>query len=349
MVKAKKKKKKKRKKVEEKPSRNMFAKGGLSLLALGGLLGIFCQTLYFLITVETQTENIEEISYRLFLTLFEELGMLFMFFALVFACFFFLKEKEFFQKYAGSALVTGGVLLIPAVLFSLYDSVSVLKDQTITARAFVITNLPGVMTHVSKVYLFAGALLLGIYLLNRRNARKWAAAFFLGGCAVGSIALAVSMYSTYDSYIFLLEMYGEPTKDTLISQFLFPDLLRLVSWFLIMIGGLFLSAFYIRDRTTFRKWAGRTWVFGGIAAAFYGFLRLGMESRAVRNEITSVRQSIMELTPYSTSLKDQILTIETLREFYVKKMMPLYLENAWWIAVFAGIAVLGIFWWVRER
>lgn len=73
-----------------------------------------------------------------------------------------------------------------------------------------------------------------------------------------------------------------------------------------------------------------------------------MDSRSIRSEITSVRQSIMQLTPYSTSFKDQMLTVETLKEFYVKKMIPLYLEDSLWILVFTGITAIGIYLWLRE-
>lgn len=335
--------------MKEKPSLGMFAKGGLSLLVLGGFFGVFYQALYLLIALEVRIGDIStEVPYTLFITIFKELGILFVFAALIFLCFFFLKEKEFFQKHAGSTLIAGSVLSLPAVFYALYDIVTALRDQTVTARNFAVTTFPQLMGNICKVYIFVGAVLLGVYLWNRRGVRKWAAAFFLGGATAGCITFGASVYTSYDSYIFLMGMYGEASKDVLITQFLFPDLLRVVSWLLIVIGVLLLSAFYVKKKSVFKKWGGRTWVFGGIAAAFYGFIRLGMESRNIHNEITSVRRSIMELTPYSTSLKDLMLTIETLREFYVKKMLPVYMENSLWIAVFAGIAVLGIYLWVRE-
>ncbi len=345
MVKA----KKKKKRVKEKPSQNMFVRGGLDLLIMGGFMGIMYQVLYLLITVETKLDTA---SYKVPVKILEEFGILFLFFSLILICFFFLKGDGFFQKYGGSALISGAVLSVPPVLFLGYDLFSTFREQlisaqVISAKSYIMTNIPQMMETFTRLYFFTGALLLGVSFWGHQRGRKWAAELFMGGVGAGCIALVTSMYGSYESTKFLMQMYSLQ-KDLIISQFLFPDLLKRSSWLLIILGVLFFSASYIWTKISYRKWTGRTWLFGGVTGAFYGFLRLGMDSRSIRSEITSVRQSIMQLTPYSTSFKDQMLTVETLKEFYVKKMIPLYLEDSLWILVFTGITAIGIYLWLRE-
>lgn len=344
MVKAKKKKKKK--KAKEKVSQNMFVKGGLYLLILGGIIAIFYQTLYLLITVESQ---IEDVSYRLFLRIFQGIGVLLVFFAIVFVSFYFLKENEFFKRHTGSLLIAGAALSVPPVVASLYEIISLLKEgQTLTAQSFLSEIFPRLMDNISRIYIFAGAVFLGIFLWGYRHQRNWAAQFFIGGAAAGCAALVASMYAAIETYNVIIETYGDVSKELIISRVVFPELLKSASSLLVITGVLLLSASYLWKRYRFRKWAGRTWVFGGIAGAFYGFINLGLNSQMIQEDITRVRQAVMDLTPYTTYLKEQILTVETLKEFYAKKMIPSYMDNAMWIAVFAAIALFGIYLWTKE-
>ncbi len=340
MVKA----KKKKKRVKKKVSQDMFVSGGLNLFMIGGVIAVFYQALYFLITAEPSTE---EVSYALFWKIFEELGMLSLFFGLILVCYSFLKEVGFFKKYAGSFLISGALLSLAAAFYAVYSHISGLTEQTITLRSFVLATFPQLMNNVSRIYLYLGILFLGIFLWGYRERRKWSAGFLVGGVVLACVALVMTMYTTYENYTVFIGMYGEAGKGYLISQVLFPDLLRSISLLLVLIGVLFFAASYL---WTFRvrKWAGRMWLFGGAAGAFYGFIRLGIDSQMIRNEITSVRQSIMDLTPYTTSLKDQMLTVETLREFYVKKVIPLYFEHSLWIIFLTGIAFIGLYLWMRE-
>ncbi|MBU7016963.1 MAG: hypothetical protein HXS44_05600 [Theionarchaea archaeon] len=339
MVKA----KKKKKRVKEKATHSMFARGGLDLLLVGGFIALFYQTLYILISMESQ---IKEISYPFFVQFFKDVGFFFLFVTVVCVCVFYLKKVEFFQKHAGSFLVAGTVLSVPAAIYSLYMVIDSMRDQTITLQSYAAGELPLIAGSLSKLYIFAGAFLLGIYLWGYRGTRKWASQLFVGGTAVGCAFVAASIYSTYENTKIFLEMYST-SRDLIISRLLFPEMLKLSSWLLIIIGVLFFSASYIFTER-FQKWAGRAWVFGGIAGTFQEFLQLSLDSEVVRSEITSVRQSIMELTPYASSLKNLPLTVETMKEFYIKKMIPLYLEHSFWILIFAGIAVLGIYFWMKE-
>jgi hypothetical protein len=342
MVKA---KKKRKKKVKEKPSHNMFVKGGLNLLILGGIIGVFYQTLYTLIMVET---HIEDVSYTLIINILQELGMLKILLAFIFISFFFLKEKEFFHKHAGTLLIGGAVLSIVAAIFSQYEVVNGLKGQTISLESFAGSTFPQLMIGLSKVYIFVGAAFLGIFFWGHRTARKRASQFFIGGMVTGCAALAALMYSTYEMYNFLITSQGEAARDLIISRAIFPDLLKYTSYVLIAIGILLFSAWYIWNRPVFKKWAGRVLVFGGAGGAFHGFISMSLDSLVIRSDITRVRQSIMDLTPYSTYLKDNILTVETLREFYIKKMIPTYLDSSLWIFIFAAAALFGIYLWTKE-
>ena len=116
----------------------------------------------------------------------------------------------------------------------------------------------------------------------------------------------------------------------------------------ILAGTLLLAASHILEKYDMRKWTGRTWLVGGITGAFYKFTSLGIGSQTIHDEILRVRQYIMELTPYSTSLNDLPLTTETLREYYIKKMIPVYMDHALWIMVFSAIALLGIYFWSKK-
>jgi hypothetical protein len=338
MVKA----KKKKKRVKEKATHNMFARGGLNLLLMGGFIALFYQTLFILISMESQ---IKEISYQFFIQFFKDVGFFFLFATIVLICVFYLKEVELFQKHAGSFLVAGMVLSVPAVIHSVYMVIDSMKDQAITLQSYAAGELPLLSGSVSKLYIFAGAFLLGIYLWGFRGTRKWVSQLFMAGAAVGCAFVVLSIYSTYENTKIFLEMYSA-SRDLIISRLLFPEMLKLSSWLLIIIGVLFFSAHAFTLR--FQKWAGRAWAFGGIAGTFQEFLQLSLDSEVVRSEITSVRQSIMDLTPYASSLKNLPLTVETMKEFYVKKMIPVYLEHSFWILIFAGIAVLGIYFWMKK-
>lgn len=344
MVKA----KKKKKKVKRKISQDMFVKGGLNLLMMGGFIGIFYQVLYMLIMVETFT-TLEEVSYTLFIRIFREFGIFFLFLGLIFVCYSILKEKEFFTKHTGTFLASGASLSLVGGVYALYDIISRQAEQVFSSQTFLISVLPVLMSNISRIYLFMGALLLGIAVWGFRTQRKWAAALFVAGAGTGCGVFVLLMYGVYENTTFFLEMYGETNRELIISRFLLPDMLQNISLLLVFAGIVSLSASYIWTAYKLRRWAGRLLLFGGVAGAFHGFIRLGMDSQEVRNEITGVRQSIMNLTPYSTVLRDQMLTVETLREFYIKKVLPLYLEHSLWVIVFTGITAVAIYLWVRER
>ncbi len=334
----------KKKKVKKEPTHDMFVTGGLNMLFLGGFIGIFYHTLYLLLSVET---HFEEASFVLISDLFYGLGMLCLFFGIVFASYSFLKGNDYLKKYAGSFLVAGGILSFLPVVYSQYDKIMGLKEQAIALQSFITLHTPAIMVNFSKLYFFAGAVCLGMYLWGRRQRRSWAAAFFIAGAACACVNLIVSAYNSYDTYKMFMEVYGTESKELIISQFLFPDLLNIISRLLVVIGVLLLSVVYLW-KYRLKKWTGRAWVFGGVTGVFHWFLRLSLDSQMIRQDITGVRQSIMQLTPYSTSYRDLPLTIETLREFYVKKMIPSYMESGLWVVIFAGIALLGIYFWVRE-
>lgn len=340
MVKA----KKKKKRVKTEPTRDMFVTGGLNMLFLGGFIGIFYHTLYLLISVET---HFAEASFVLISDLFYGLGMLCLFFGIVFASYSFLKGTEYLKKYAGSFLVAGAALSFLPVIYSQYDKIMGLREQTIALQSFITLHTPTIMVNFCKLYFFAGAVCAGVYLWGRRQQRSWAAAFFIAGAVCACVNLVISVYNSYDTYKMFLEIYGTASRDLIISQFFFPDLLNIISRLLVVIGVLLLSVFYLW-KYRLRRWTGRIWFFGGAVGVFHWFLRLSIDSQGIRQDITGVRQSIMQLTPYSTSYRNLALTIETLREFYVKKMIPTYMESGLWVVVFAGIALMGIYFWVRE-
>lgn len=353
MVKAKKKKmtKKKEKMMKKKGFHDMFLNGGLDLFILGGFIGITYETLYFLITVETQMQKeVEEVSYAIFRPLLQELGILLLFFGLIFICYFILKEQEFFKKSAGSFFIAGAILTIAAFSYSQYEVVKVLKGASvpeITVKSFVTTTVPAFMDNFSKIYFFVGMVVLGIFLWGHSRERRYAAEFFMGGAVMGCVAIGTLAYGLYENYKMFLEMYAT-SRDLIISQFIIPDVLENTAELLVIIGIFLFSASYIWTESNFRKWSGRTLFSGGAVGTFNGFIRLGVASGSIRSEITQVRQSVMDLTPFTTNWKGQALTIETLKEFYVKKMMPVYLEYSLLIVAFAGIVLIGIYLWMRE-
>jgi hypothetical protein len=335
---------KKRKPLEKKPATNMFLGGGLDFLILGGFIAVVYHTLYTLIMVEASPEDV---SYTLILQVLQAMGMLLLFFGVVVLSYSFLKESKQLRKYGGALLVSGGALSIPAAVASSYFYATALKGQTITVKSYLTLNMPSLMTNFSKVYILVAVLFLGIFFWERRRQRTWAAACFSAGAATWSIALVVAFYNTYDMYETFMEMYSS-SRDLIISQFLVPDLLSNISRFLVVLGFLLLTISYIQ-KTNFQKWAGRFWTFGGAVGVFHWFLRLNLDSQMIKNEMTSVRQSIMQLTPYTTTFKDVSLTIETMKEFYVKKLIPTYLEEFMLVAVFAAITAIGIYLWTRKR
>jgi uncharacterized membrane protein YqhA len=330
---------------KEKASTNMFFRGGLYLFILAGVIGIFYQTLYTLVAVEAQ---IEDLSTTLIIHIIEQLGVLLIFFALVLVSFFFLKEEEFFKKHAGSLLIAGAVLSVPPVIYSLYEMIPSLREQTITVQAFFMETFPPLMENISKIYIFAGVIFLGIFLWGHITQRKWAAQFFIGGAVTGCASVAVSIYTVYETYKSIVETYGDIDKEAVFSRIIFPEVLKSVSLILVIAGVLVLSIFYVWKYYNFRKWTGRTWVFGGIFATFCGFINLALGSQMIRDDLTRVRQSIMELTPYTTFLREQVITVETMKEFYVKKMIPSYMDHSLWIGLFAAIALVGIYLWTKE-
>lgn len=341
MVKVKKKKKKIRK---EAATKSMFSRGGLKMIILGGVVAIFYYTFYLMVSVEAQWE---EASLILIKDASNGLGMLFLVFGIIFACYYFLEDKDFFRLYGGSFLISAALLTIPSVIYSQYTAGQSLKGQEITLKAFLTSHFFTFMTNAGKVYILVGALFLGIYLWRYRKKRLWAAASFMAGGIILCIALVISFYNTYEMYQTFLEMYSS-SKDLIISRFLFPNVLNDISRLLVVLGVSLFPASYIGKRYILRTWTGRVWTFGGMAGAFRGFIILNIDSEMIHNEIVNMRQSIMQLTPYSTSFKEYPLTIETLREFYVKKMLPTYLEHTFVIAIFIGIALIGIYLWVKE-
>lgn len=337
---------KKKKRVKKKVSQNMFVKGGMTMLIWGGVFGVFYHVLYLLIMVETYAG---EVSHTLLWNVLKELGILLLLCGLIFVCYSILKEKErggFFRKNAGSFLISGALLSFPAVFYALYELISTISEPT--TRHFVMSIFPSLMEHFARLYLFAGVVFLGIFFWEYRNKRKWAAELLIGGVIAECVAVVISSYGIYDTYQFFLGTYGEASKDLIISQFLVPGFLNNISILFVIMGILCFSASYLWKVYDFRTWAGRTLTLGGIVGAFHGFIRLGIDSQSIQSEITQVRQSIMNLTPYSTVLEDLPLTVETLREFYVKKMIPLYFEHALWVLVYTGIALAGIYLWTRK-
>jgi hypothetical protein len=336
---------KKRKPLEKKPVTSMFLGGGLDFLILGGFIAIVYHTLYTLIMVEASPEDV---SYTLILQVLQAMGMLLLFFGVIVLSYSFLKESKHLRKYGGALLVSGGGLSIPAAVGSSYFYTTALKGQTITVRSYLTQSMPSLMTDFSKVYILVAVLFLGIFFWERRRQRTRAAACFSAGAATWSFALVVAFYNTYDMYETFLEMYGSSNRDLIISQFLVPDLLSNISRLLVVLGLLLLAISYIQE-TNFQKWTGRFWTFGGAVGVFHWFLRLNLNSQMIKSELTNVRQSIMQLTPYTTTLKDISLTIETMKEFYVKKLIPTYLEDFMLVAVFAAITAIGVYLWTRKR
>jgi hypothetical protein len=336
-------KKKRKKKVKKKPSQTLFAGGGLTLLIIGGLIGIFYQTLYMLIT---QNALKEQSLYYMGSRVLQELGMLLVFCAVVLGCFYYRTEKEAFQKGAGFVLLPAALISIPTIIYVSYDRISLLQDQVFTNHTFVTQTLPTLLLSISKVYFFAGALLLGIVFIGlsrRKSAIDW---FLTSGAFPACAVLIIFLYTIYDSYFVYVEQ-GAST-DLIMARIVIPGVLRIVSYLVIIGGVLLFAASRLWHRPHLKVWTGRTWVLGGLSGAFYEFIMLGLNAETIREEILRVRQYIMELTPYSTSLYDLPLTTETLREFYVKKMIPLYMNNALWILVFAGITMLGMYFWLKK-
>ncbi|MGC1120068.1 MAG: hypothetical protein WBA22_03150 [Candidatus Methanofastidiosia archaeon] len=335
---------KKRKPLEKKPATNMFLGGGLDFLMLGGFIAIVYHTLYTLIMMEASPEDV---SYRLILQVLQALGMLLLFFGVVVLSYSFLKEGRELKKYGGALLVSGGALSIPAAVTSSYYYVTTLEGQTMTLQSFLTLNLPDLMNDFSKVYILGAVLFLGIFFWERRRQRTWAAACFSAGAVTWSVALVVAFYNTYDMYKTFMEMYST-SRDLIISQFLVPDLLNNMSRLLVVLGLLLLAVSYLQ-RHNLQRWAGRLWTFGGAVGVFHWFLRLSLDSKMIKSEMTGVRQSIMQLTPYTTTFKDVSLTIETMKEFYVKKLIPTYLEEFMLVTVFAAITTIGIYLWTRKH
>ncbi|MBU7015494.1 MAG: hypothetical protein HXS52_03725 [Theionarchaea archaeon] len=335
---------KKRKPLEKKPATNMFLGGGLNFLILGGFIAITYYTLYTLIMVEASPKDV---SYTLILQVLKAVGILLLLFGVVVLSYAFLKERGELKEYGGALLVSGGVVSIPAVVVSSYYFVTALEGQTMTPQSFLSLNLPTLLTDFSKVYVFVAILFLGIFFWERRRQRSWAAVCCTAGAAIWSAALVVAFYNTYDMYKTFMEMYST-SRDLIISQFVVPDLLNNASRLLTVVGLLLLGASYLQ-RHNLQRWAGRFWTFGGAVGVFHWFLRLSLDSKMIRNEMTGVRQSIMELTPYTTTFKDMSLNIETMKEFYAKVMIPTYLEEFMLIAVFAAITAIGVYLWTRRR
>ncbi len=334
---------KKKKRVKQKAVRTMFSSGGLDLLVMGGVIGLFYQTLYLLITVEAQTA---EVSYYLFWRLFQEMGILFLFLGIVLVSYSFLKEEESMKKFGGSSLISGALLSLPVVVYSTYKAVTGLEGQTVTLKSFLTTTAPNIVGNFSKVYIFAGVLFLGIFFWGHRRARTAAAAFFVGGAILGCIFMVIWGYNTYETSKAFLEMYPD-SRDLIFAQFLFPDVLNIIYRLLLTIGVLTYTVYYL-SKYNLKRWTGRIWFFGGAVGFFHWLLRFRLDSTAVHREVVGVRQAIMQLTPYSTSLKDQALTIETMKEFYMKKMIPTYVEPSVYAIICAGIAAIALYLWTRE-
>jgi hypothetical protein len=334
---------KRKKKVKKKPSQTIFAGGGLTLLITGGLIGIFYQTLYLLIS---QKALEEQSLYYIYSRVLQELGILLVFCTVVLGCFYYRTEKEAFQKGAGFTLLPGALISMPAILYLTYDRITLLQDQVFTMRTFMLQTLPTLLLSISKIYLFAGALILSIVFIGwfkRKSAIDW---FLISGALTAFVVLIIFFYAIYDDYTIYVEQ-GART-DLIIARAVIPFVLRNISYMAIVGGVLLFAASRLWHQTHLATWTGRTWVIGGFSGAFYEFIMLGLNSETLREEILRVRQYVMELTPYSTSLHDLPLTTTTLREFYVMKMIPVYMNNALWILVFAGITMLGIYFWLKK-
>ncbi|MBU7031666.1 MAG: hypothetical protein HXS53_03975 [Theionarchaea archaeon] len=336
-------KKKRKEKVKKKLSQNLFANGGLILLIFGGVIGIFYQTLYLLITTEALKE---ESLYYMGARGLQELGILLLFCTVVLGCFYYRSEKERFRSLAGYTLIIGAAIAIPSLCYLLYDSVSLLQDQTFTLRTFLTQSLPTLLSFISKIYILVGALFLGIVFTGYLKRKSWSNSFIITGALIGCAALGIFLYLVYDSY-FILQEQGA-SRELIIARVIIPDSSMIFSYMFILAGTLLLAASHIWEKYDMRKWTGRTWLVGGITGAFYKFTSLGIGSQTIHDEILRVRQYIMELTPYSTSLNDLPLTTETLREYYIKKMIPVYMDHALWIMVFSAIALLGIYFWSKK-
>ena len=336
-------KKKRKEKVKKKLSQNIFGNGGLTLLIFGGVIGIFYQTLYLLITVEALEE---QYLYYMGARALQELGILLLFCTLVLGCFYYRSERERFRDIAGYTLIAGTAVTIPAVCYLLYNRVSLLQDQVFTLRTFLIQTLPTLLSSISRIYILAGALFLGIMFIGYLRKKSWSDSFFISGTFTGCAVLVILLYVVYDSYSIFQEQGA--SRDLIFARAIIPDSLMILSYMLILIGVLLFAVSRLWDRRDVVTWTGRTWLLGGISGAFFKFTQLGMNSEMIHNEILRVRQYIMELTPYSTSLNDLPLTTETLREYYIKKMIPLYMDHALWVVLFSAIAMLGIYFWTKK-
>ncbi|MBU6996310.1 MAG: hypothetical protein HXS41_00110 [Theionarchaea archaeon] len=334
---------KKRKPLEKKPPTNMFLGGGLDFLVLGGIIAIIYHTLYTLIMVEASPGDV---SHTLILQVLQAVGMLLLFLGVVVLSYSSLVNHGDLKRDGGAFLVSGGALCIPAAVASTYYYVTAIEGQTMTLESFLTQTMPTLLNDFSKVYILMGVLFLGIFFWERRRQRTWAAACFSAGAVTWSGSLVVAFYNTYDLYQTFMEMYST-SRDLIISQFLIPEVLSNTSQVLVVIGLLLLAISYLQKRNL-QRWAGRFWTFGGAFGVFHGFVRLSLDSKMIQNEMTGVRQSIMELTPYTTTFKDISLVIETMKEFYAKVMIPTYLEEFMMIAVFSAITAIGVYLWTKR-
>lgn len=336
-------KKKRKKKVKKKPSQNIFAGGGLILLIIGGFFGILYQTLYLLITREALADqSLSFVGARVL----QELGFLLVFCALMVGCYYYRIEEELHQKITGFTLIPAAAVSIPAFVYLLYDNISILQDQVFTMRTFLTQTIPILFESMSKIYFFAGAFFLGILfigILRRKSVADW---FLISGSLTGCVVLVIYLYKIIDSYSVYLEQGA--SSDLIMARVIIPSSTMVLAYLFIIGGTLLFSISRIWKRRNLKPWTGRIWLVGGITGAFHEFIQLAMNSQNIQDEILRVRQYIMELTPYSTSLRDLPLTTLTLREYYVKKMIPLYLDHALWILIFSGLAMVGLYFWMKK-
>jgi hypothetical protein len=231
-----------------------------------------------------------------------------------------------FFVYAREGITAGVVSTAVAVLLLLGyivrgDTVS----KKVSAAAFlsgaailVLVSIFGVTSgsyHVYSVLLLLSIvfILLALLLAGYESLRY----VFLGSFALFCAA----------AVIVILQTPGEDEPHILLQK---------ITYILILAGGFLL---YVHlHHTIEKKWAGAALCTAGFLGVIQQVLLFSLDSQVIRTEL----RQLEKLIPFSTLVSGQELPITSVADYYLKKVVPIYVTHIGLFLIFVALLIIGI-------
>ncbi len=108
--------------------------------------------------------------------------------------------------------------------------------------------------------------------------------------------------------------------------------------YLFMILGIFLFLYSLfKAKPALKKWSGLVLFLSGIAGLIQRFLFISSDSQVIRKELLQLKD-----LPFTASFLQKQIDITSVTDYYLKKVLPVYVTHAGWFLIFAALIILSV-------